>query len=130
MSKFDKIKELLELKKKHEKGINEVNKILTESSESLNIGESETINLSVCDTGHVTINDIVLDQSECITLVAQLKKWGVVGEDEKVIPIPGMKDISGGALYDDCLKCGGVLKMTWIEGEDKPDMCKQCEDSL
>ena len=47
--------------------------------------------------------------------------------EEKVIPIPNMKSNAGGSLFDDCPKCGGVLKMTWIEGEDVPKMCKQCE---
>jgi hypothetical protein len=47
-------------------------------------------------------------------------------KDEKVIPIHGSKCLNA-MLYDDCPECKGVLKMTWIEGEDKPGMCHWCQ---
>ena len=33
-------------------------------------------------------------------------------------------------LYADCPKCKRALRMTWTEGEQKPEMCKSCEDEV
>ena len=37
---------------------------------------------------------------------------------------------SGATLYDDCPKCNRAFRMEWTEGEQKPGMCKSCEDEV